>query len=250
VIMDAPRRVALVTGAAIGIGRAVALALARSGADVALTHFSHDAAEVAEEIRQMGRRAEVFRLDATVEDEVVAAAASIHDVLGQVHILVNNAGGLVGRTPMTEMETTLWRRIIDVNLTSAFWFVRECGRIMPRGGRIVNISSLAAATGGGPGAGAYAAAKAGLIGLTRALATELAPRAITVNAVTPGFITDTPFHERFTPADTQAKTIAHIPLGRAGVPDDVASAVLWLTQPSSDWLTGQTLPVNGGQYYG
>jgi 3-oxoacyl-[acyl-carrier protein] reductase len=205
---------------------------------------------VAEQVHQIGRRAAVYQLDATVEQEAVTTVASIHNVLGQVDILVNNAGGLIGRMPALEMETSLWRRIIDTNLTSAFWFVRECGRTMPRGGRIINISSLAAATGGGPGAAAYAAAKAGLIGLTRALATELAPRAITVNAVTPGFITHTPFHETITPPDTQAKTVAHIPLGRAGVPDDVAAAVVWLTQPSSGWITGQTLAVNGGQYYG
>ena len=120
----------------------------------------------------------------------------------------------------------------------------------PRGGRIVNISSLAATTGGGPGAAAYATAKAGLIGLTRALANELAPRAITVNALTPGFITETPFHETFTPPDAQAKFLASIPLGRAGVPDDVAAAVVWLTQPASDWITGQTVAINGGQHYG
>jgi 3-oxoacyl-[acyl-carrier protein] reductase len=249
-IADPARRVALVTGAGVGIGRAIALALARSGADVAITHFSHDATEVAEEVEQIGRRSAVYRVDATVEEEVVATVASIRDTLGPVDILVNNAGGLIARMPTLEMETSHWRRVIDTNLTSALWFARECGQTMARGGRIVNISSLAAATGGGPGAAAYATAKAGLIGLTRALASELAPRAITVNALTPGYITETPFHETFTPPDAQAKFLASIPLGRAGVPDDVAAAVVWLTQPSSDWVTGQAVAINGGQYYG
>jgi 3-oxoacyl-[acyl-carrier protein] reductase len=243
------RRVALVTGAGVGIGRAIALALARCGADTALTHFSHDATDVAEEIEQIGRRSAVYRVDATVEEEVVATVRSVRDTLGPVDILVNNAGGLIGRMLALEMETDHWRWVIDTNLTSALWFARECGRDMRRGGRIVNISSLAAATGGGPGAAAYATAKAGLIGLTRALANELAPRAITVNALTPGFIAETPFHETFTPPDAQAKFLANIPLGRAGVPDDVAAAVAWLTQPGSDWITGQTIAVNGGQHY-
>jgi 3-oxoacyl-[acyl-carrier protein] reductase len=243
-------RVALITGAGVGIGRAIALALARAGADVALTHFSHDAEPVAKEVREIGRRAAVYQVDATVEQEAVATVASIHDALGPVDILVNNAGGLVGRMPVLEMESSLWQTTIDTNLTSAFWFARECGRTMPGGGRIVSISSVAANTGGGPGAAAYATAKAGLIGLTRALATELAPRAITVNAIAPGFITDTPFHETFTPPEAQVRNLAQIPLGRAGSPGDVAEAVVWLTRPSSDWITGQTLAVNGGQYYG
>jgi 3-oxoacyl-[acyl-carrier protein] reductase len=249
-IVELAGRVALVTGAGVGIGRAIAIALARAGADVALTYFSNDAEPVAKEVREIGRRAAVYRVDATVEREVGTTVASIFRDLGPVDILVNNAGGLIGRVPVLDMETSLWQKTIDTNLTSAFWFTRACGGTMLRGGRIVNVSSVAAATGGGPGAAAYATAKAGLIGLTRALATELAPREITVNAIAPGFITDTPFHETFTPPDVQARTVAQIPLGRAGRPIDVADAVLWLAGPSSDWITGQTLGINGGQYYG
>ncbi|MDT0165990.1 3-oxoacyl-ACP reductase FabG [Actinotalea sp. AC32] len=247
-------RRALVTGAGTGIGRAVAVRLARAGADVAVTYRTHDAAGVVAEVEALGRRAVAYELDATdaaAVDDVVARAAG--DLGGGIDVLVNNAGGLVGRRPLAEMPEDHWRAVLDVNLTSAFLVTRAVlradGGAMPDGGRVVTIGSLAAQNGGGVGAVAYAAAKAGVDGFTRALAKELGPRGVTVNCVAPGFIGDTPFHERFTPETGQRAAVAGTPLGRAGTPDDVAEAVLFLASPAGAFSTGTVLDVNGGAWF-
>jgi 3-oxoacyl-[acyl-carrier protein] reductase len=139
--------------------------------------------------------------------------------------------------------------VISLNLDSAFYCTRAAIRHMRQGGRIVNVSSLAGHNGGSAGSIAYAAAKSGMFGFTRGLAKELAPRQITVNAVAPGLILDTPFHETFTPKDAQAVAISGIPLRRAGYPNDVASAVTWLCSPGAAWITGEVVNINGGQYF-
>ena len=168
---------------------------------------------------------------------------------GKIDILVNNAGHLVARAATAGMSDEHWRRVIDVNLSSAFYCVREALKVMPDGGRIVNMSSLAARNGGGNGTVAYAAAKAGVIGLTRGLAKELAPRKITVNALAPGFIAETPFHETFTGKENYAGIIAGIPLGEAGLPEDVAGAVLYFVSDLGKWVTGQVAEINGGAFF-
>lgn len=237
---------ALVTGGGTGIGRSIAVELARAGADVAVTYRTHDASPVVEEIVALGRKGAAFELDATDSTqvrEIVSAVAA--ELGGPVAILVNNAGGLVGRHPVAEMSDEHWRAVIDVNLTSAFLVTRAVLEGMPAGGRIVNISSQAGQNGGGSGAVAYAAAKAGLDGMTRALAKELGPRGVTVNSIAPGFIGETPFQETFTPVEVQQAVVAGIPVGRPGVPADVAAAAVYLAGPDSAFCSGTVLDVNG-----
>ena len=239
-------RTALVTGGGTGIGREVALALGRAGADVAVTYRTHDAADVVAELRALGRTAEAFELDATdprAVREIVAAAAQA--LGGRLDVLVNNAGGLLGRVPYAEITPEHWHAVLDVNLTSTFLVTQAVLGVMPDGGRVVQVSSAAGQDGGGAGAIAYAAAKAGMDGLTRALAKELGPRGITVNSVAPGFIGDTPFHERFTPEAGQRAAVAGTLVGRAGTPQDVAAAVVYLASEPG-FVTGAVLDLNGG----
>jgi 3-oxoacyl-[acyl-carrier protein] reductase len=240
-------KVALVTGGAVGIGRAVALALAASGADVAITYHTHNGDEMAKEIAQVGRRAEAFRADMRRSADADATVEAVHRELGMIDVLVANAGGLIGRVPLASMSNEHWHDVLDTNLSSAFYVIRAAIAHMNDDARIVLISSMAANTGGSAGAGAYAAAKAGMIGLTRALAKELAPRRIAVNAIAPGLILGTPFHEQFTPPAAQEATIARLPVGRAGRPEDVASLVTYLASEATDFLTGEVINLSGGQ---
>jgi len=247
-------KTAFVTGGNIGIGRAVSLALARCGADVALTYFSHEAAgeETVAAIRRMGRQATAFRLDATDSQQVDDVAAQAARTFGgHIDILMNNAGHLVGRCAIADMTDEHWRRTIDVNLTSAFFCTRAVLPYMNTGwGRIVNMSSLAARNGGGSGATAYAASKAAVIAFTRGLCKEVADRGITVNAVAPGLILETPFHQTFTSEKVIAGVIGGTPLKRAGTPEDVAHAVLYFVTQMGSFITGEIMDINGGAYFG
>lgn len=249
--VDLEGKTAMVTGGTIGIGAAAAMALARSGVDVALTYLSHPAQDVVTQIRALGRQAATFHLDATdsgAVNQIVAEA--VQQLGGHVDILVNNAGGLVRRQSVAKMDDTHWHEVMDLNLSSAFYVTRAVLPHMNTGwGRIINIASLAGENGGGPGAVAYAAAKAGMIGFTRGLAKEVAGRGITVNAVAPGLILGTPFHLRHTPPDAQQATIASTPLRRPGYPDDVAGAVLYLASDLAAFVTGDTIDVNGGTWF-
>ncbi len=242
-------KVALVTGGATGIGAAVAVRLAERGADVALTHYSHDPAGVVEAITAVGRRALALKVDVRDSAATTAAVESVVTELGALDIVVNNAGGLVARRPLEETTDEHWHHVVDLNLASAFYVTRAASPHLGTGGRIVSVASLAGQNGGGAGALAYASSKAGMLGFTRALAKEFAPRGITVNAITPGFILDTPFHETFTPAEAQAAAIAATPVGRAGSPRDTAAAIEFLVSDDASFLTGVVIDVNGGTYF-
>jgi len=249
--IDLAGRAALVTGGNVGIGRAIALALAAAGADVAVTYLSHDGDDTARAIQAYGRRALALKLDATDSAAVDVAAARVAEEFGgRIDILVNNAGGLIGRAAIAEMGDDLWRRVFEVNVTSAFYCIRAVLPHMASGwGRVINNGSIAAHHGGGAGAVAYAAAKGAIHTLTRGLAKELAPRGITVNAVAPGFILETPFHATFTGDAARAASIAQTALGRGGSPADVAGAVLYLASDLASFVTGEIIEVNGGLWF-
>lgn len=243
-------RRALVTGAATGIGRATAYALAQAGADVAFTYLTHEPETVIADIEALGRKVVAYPLDARqswdVDRVVVQSAAELG---GGIDILVNNAGGLGGRQPVTGMDDQHWHHVMDLNVSSAFYATRAVLPVMPDGGRIITISSLAGQNGGGTGAVAYATAKAALDGFTRALARELGSRSITVNSVAPGFIGGTPFHAMHTPEPAQQAAVDGTPLKRAGTPEDVAAAVVYLASAGAGYVTGTVLDVNGGAYF-
>jgi 3-oxoacyl-[acyl-carrier protein] reductase len=242
-------RVALVTGASQGIGKAIALELAKAGAVVILAARNEaKLTEVKAEIEAAGGKAEAFALDVSNEDAIKAAAKDIVAKVGTVHILVNNAGvtrdGLVLR-----MKSADWDDVLTTNLKGAFLLTQALLQPMmkARWGRIINISSVNGEL-GAPGQANYAASKAGLIGLTKSLAREFASRNITVNAVAPGFIETDMTH--VLTDDQKAAMLNAVPLGRAGSVADIAAAVAFLASEGAGYITGHTLDVNGGLYMG
>jgi 3-oxoacyl-[acyl-carrier protein] reductase len=245
--MELKGEVALVTGASRGLGKAIAAALGRAGATVVGTATTDAGASsigdsFAEE-RVAGRGA---TLDVTDGAAVDALVATIEKDFGPVSILVNNAG-IARDNLLARMKDAEWDAVIDADLKSVFRLSRAVlrGMMKARAGRIINITSVVGSS-GNPGQVNYAAAKAGIAGLTRALAREIGSRAITVNCVAPGFI-DTDM-TRALPAAQRNQLLAQIPLGRLGRPEDVAAAVLFLASPGAGYITGATVHVNGGMY--
>lgn len=245
-------KTALVTGGGTGIGQGVALALAEAGARVAITYNSHQPdADFARRVESgSGEPLKAIQVDATSEALVGEAVEEIANDFGGLDILVNNVGGLVQRSTILDMEYSLWRQVMGVNLDATFLMTRAVLPHLHRNGRIINVASLAGRNGGHAGATAYATSKAAIFGFTRGLAKEVAESGITVNALAPGFIEATPFHDTFTTSESKAATVAGIPLGRAGVPEDVAGAALWLASEHSRFVTGTIVDINGGQYFG
>jgi 3-oxoacyl-[acyl-carrier protein] reductase len=246
---DLTGKVALVTGASQGIGRAIALDLAKHGATVALAARSLDKLEsLAAEITSAGGTARAFALDVTSEDSIKSCAKAVLADLGACHILVNNAGitrdGLALRMKLADFED-----ILRANLTGSFLLTQAVisSMMKARWGRVINITSVVGET-GAAGQANYAASKAGLIGLTKSLAREFASRNITVNAVAPGFIS-TAMTDALTD-EQKSSILAQVPLGRYGTVDDIASAVTFLASDAASYITGHTLDVNGGMYMG
>ena len=249
--IDLTAQRAIVTGASTGIGRAIAMALARAGADVAIHYGSSrkEAEETARGVESHGRRAVLVQADFRDPTAAGKAVEAAVQALGApIDILVNNAGSLVRRSAVEEMDAELWQEVIALNLSSVFFVTKAALPHLGDGARIVNVSSVAARHGGGPGAFAYAAAKGGVMTLTRGLAKELASRNIRVNAIAPGVI-ETPFHDKFSTPEQLETFRKGIPLGRLGTSEECAGAVLYLVSPLASYVTGQSIDINGGQWF-
>ena len=244
-LFDFAGKVVVVTGGSRGIGRACAVAFGKAGATVVLTYAGNDAA-AEEAVRLAGARARAVKFDVS---DTAACARCIEEVVaqhGRIDVLVNNAGVAVDGLAVRVKDDD-WDRQLDTNLKGAFALARAAARPMmkQRGGAMVNLVSVVGEM-GNVGQAAYAASKAGLIGLTKALARELASRNIRVNAVSPGFI-DTDMTSKIS-AEMRTQLLAAVPLGRLGTAEEVASSVLFLASDAASYTTGEVLKVNGGMY--
>jgi 3-oxoacyl-[acyl-carrier protein] reductase len=238
-------KTAIITGGALGIGKAISLLFAENGCDVAVCDIDLEAAnDTATELRAVGRKAEAYRVDVSDADAVAGVVDKIVDTFSRVDILVNNAGitrdGLIVR--MSEAD---WEAVLAVNLKGCFHFIKAVtGPMMrQRSGTIISIASIVGMM-GNAGQANYSASKAGVIGLTKSVAKELASRNVTANAIAPGFI-KTRMTDQLTEAQRE-KMLAQVPLKRFGNPEDVARAALFLASPLAHYITGQVLVVDGG----
>ena len=238
-------RVALITGGARGIGREIALSFAREGADAALFDVNPEQLEqTISELRALGRRAEGFVVDVTDGAQVDSGVAKVLDKLGQIDILINNAG-ITKDGLLVRMDDAQWDRVLNINLKGTFLCTRAAAKVMlkQRRGRIVSIASIVGII-GNPGQANYAASKAGIIGMTKSVAKELAARGITCNAIAPGFI-KTEMTDAL-PEEAKQRLMSAIPLGTLGEPKDVAQAALFLVSDAAAYITGHVLLVDGG----
>lgn len=244
--MSLEGKVALVTGASRGIGRAIAESLLMQGATVLGTATSESGAENITAYIQAAGNGRGFCLNVTDPESIKSVVAAIQEEFGAPTILVNNAG-ITRDNLMLRMKEDEWNSVIDTNLTAIYRMTKAClkGMTKARWGRIINISSIVGSM-GNAGQANYSAAKAGLEGFTRSLASEVGSRSITVNAVAPGFI-DTDMTKDLPEANKEAM-LAQIPAGRLGKPEEIASAVVFLATEESGYITGATIPVNGGMY--
>ena len=242
-------RVALITGASQGIGQAIAIRLAAAGASVALAARNQDKLnEVVQQITSAGGKASAFQLDVADEEQIKSVFKAVIAQLGKIDILVNNAGITRDQLVM-RMKRTDWDAVLGTNLTSAYLCTQQVisPMLKQRWGRIINVTSIFGQI-GQAGQANYASSKAGLIGLTKAIARELGSRNITCNAVAPGFI-----ETNMTAVlgdDFKQNALKNIPLGRIGTPDDVAGAVAFLASDEASYITGHVLDVNGGLHMG
>jgi 3-oxoacyl-[acyl-carrier protein] reductase len=247
-------KIAVVTGGARDIGRAVCLELARNGADVVVNYHGSEAQAAATvgEIQALGRRAIALRADVTRKSELERLTAeALSFGKGHIDILVNNAGGLIKRAKLGELTEDLIEDVLRLNFTSV---LLACQAVIPHmveqgGGRVINISSIAGHNGGAATTPHYGPAKAAVSNLARTLTKEFAGKGVTINSVAPGVIANA-FHEVHTPPDAMAALVKTIPIGRAGTNEDVAGVVAFLASPAAAYLTGEVIHVNGGMYFG
>jgi 3-oxoacyl-[acyl-carrier protein] reductase len=246
---DFQGKTALVTGASRGIGAATAIAFARAGVRRVLIHYSgyrEGAEQTFALVEGAGAQAELLHGDLSTDAGI---QAFVEELDADIDILVNNAGSLVERARLLEFTPDLYDRVMDLNVKSV-WFITQAvakGMMDRRRGAIVNVSSIAARNGGGPGATIYSAAKAAVSTMTKGLAKELAPLGIRVNAVSPGTV-DNHFHETFSTKQILDNVVAATPAGRLASNDDIAGAILFLCSDASSYIHGQTLEINGGMY--
>jgi len=255
-VNDEQHQVALVTGAGQGIGRSIALRLAREGYDVAVLDINGETAQaVCDEVEAIGRRAMTLVVDLLDVPAIEVAVRRLIQEMGRLDVLANNAG-TVPITPLMEITEAEWDHVFDLNLKAAFFCLQAAGRVMmaQRGGRIVNMASISG-LGPRPDQTHYAAAKMGVISLTTSAALTFAPYGITVNAVCPGIV-DTPLTQQIhidrarlagiSPEESLARKVSQIPLGRIETAEDVAGVVAFLVSPEGAYITGQTIVVDGG----
>lgn len=246
-------RRALVTGGGQGLGLAISTALVEAGCDVAVHYFSsrEGAESCAQVAAQRGRRSASFRADLTEEGSCASMVDEAAAFLGGIDILINNAGDLVARRQLSELDADFWTRVQEINVTSMVWVTRAAAPYLAKaegGASIVNLASLAGRKGGHAGSLAYSTAKGAVLAWTRALSAELGPRGIRVNALAPGLMLGTRFHDTHTTEESAKNTVSQIPLGRAGTPEDVARAAVFLASEYDGFITGATLDINGGAY--
>ena len=248
--IDLTGKVALVTGGARDIGRAAVLKLAEAGAAVAINYFGSEerANALAKQIAGNGGKAIAIKADVTKQKEVEAMSAEIEKQLGKIDVLVNNAGGLLARKKLDEMDEKFIDDVVAINFKSMLLVTRAALPHMNDGSTIVNLSSLAAHDGGGPGSIVYAASKGAVLTATRGLSKELASRKIRVNCVSPGMI-NTTFHDTFTKPEARQATAARTSVGREGESGDVANAILFLASDASSYINGESIEINGGLYF-
>jgi 3-oxoacyl-[acyl-carrier protein] reductase len=243
-------KIVWITGSSTGIGRAAALEFARLGANI-IVHGNRNidkAKEVAAEIEAMGRQALVVQGDVGSREQVERMTAEVAQAFGRVDILMNNAGSLIKRARLEDLDEALWDETMNVNLKSVYLVTKAALPLLKKSpkGKIINVTSIAARNGGGYGSMAYSASKGAVSTLTRGMAKDLIEYQITVNAISPGTIT-TPFHDQFTPPDIRAKALTTIPMGREGTPQETIGAAIFLASPYADYITGEIIEVNGGQ---
>jgi 3-oxoacyl-[acyl-carrier protein] reductase len=247
--LDLTGKVALITGASSGIGAATALLFADLGAKVAISYLHNNtgAEQVREQIAATGGTAISAQADVRQVVDIHSLVDRTVKELGPVDILVNNAGSLIERMRIMEVKPDKWDEVLNLNLKSAVMCSQAVATSMiaRKGGAIVNVVSIAGRNGGGPGAGAYSAAKGGLISFTKSLAKELAPYGVRVNAVSPGVI-DTPFHKVFSTPEMMRNFVSAIPLGRVGKPLECANVIAFLASDAGSYVVGETVEVNGG----
>ncbi len=242
----------LITAGAQGIGEAITKHLIDSGANVAIHYFSSakTANELIEYATSKGQKAVAISGDLTNEADANALVEQTVETLGGLHILINNAGSLVARKMLNEMEAEFWHKVMDINLTSMMFITRAAAPHLAKHEKssIVNLASLAGRKGGHPGSLAYSTSKGAILTFTRALSAELGPQGTRVNAVSPGLILGTSFHNTHTTKASADETIKGIPIQQAGNADDVARAVEYLASEYDGFITGATLDINGGVY--